>query len=676
MFDSDVKKKYLKQIEILQKHNKLYYNASNPIISDKEYDKLKKIILELEDKHKFLINKNSPSQSVGFKPSKNFQKIKHKVPMLSLSNAFNEQDLRNFEKKIINFLSLNNANNIEYSAEPKIDGISASLIYIDGNFKKGLSRGDGKEGEDITENLKTIHDIPAIINAKNFPEDIEIRGEVFIENKDFEKIKENFANPRNAASGSLRQKNSVVTSKIPLKFIAYTYGYVKNMKIDSQTDFLNNLKLWGFKTNPFNKKITSIKSLILNHKNLEEKRKEIPFDIDGVVYKIDNFDLQKRLGYAANAPRWAIAHKFSANSSISEILNIEIQLGRTGALTPVAKIKKVNIGGVMVSNATLHNEDEIIRKDIRIGDTVTVERAGDVIPHVISVDIKKRDEKSKKFIFPLNCPSCGSETIKDFNETTKKQDAVRRCTSEGYECKKIAIEKIKHFVSKEAFNIDGLGKKIVENFFNLKIIKLPQDIFNLDYKKIEKLEGWGKLSISNLKFSINQKKQISLERFIYSLGIRHIGQENAKLIAGHIKSSLNFLKLPENMNIDNLVYIDGIGLTQIQSIKNFFLNKTNLNVLYELNRNLSITNVIPNNKNGLLKNKTFMLTGKLDRISRAEAKSLIEKNSGKIISNVNKKLNYLVTGEKPTIKKVNNAEKLGIKIINQHEWMKMLNKTS
>jgi DNA ligase (NAD+) len=596
--------------------------------------------------------------------------------MLSLSNAFNEQDLRNFEKKIINFLSLNNANNIEYSAEPKIDGISASLIYIDGNFKKGLSRGDGKEGEDITENLKTIHDIPTIINAKNFPEDIEIRGEVFIENKDFEKIKENFANPRNAASGSLRQKNSVVTSKIPLKFIAYTYGYVKNMKIDSQTDFLNNLKLWGFKTNPFNKKITSIKSLILNHKNLEEKRKEIPFDIDGVVYKIDNFDLQKRLGYAANAPRWAIAHKFSANSSISEILNIEIQLGRTGALTPVAKIKKVNIGGVMVSNATLHNEDEIIRKDIRIGDTVTVERAGDVIPHVISVDIKKRDEKSKKFIFPLNCPSCGGETIKDFNETTKKQDAVRRCTSEGYECKKIAIEKIKHFVSKEAFNIDGLGKKIVENFFNLKLIKLPQDIFNLDYKKIEKLEGWGKLSISNLKFSINQKKQISLERFIYSLGIRHIGQENAKLIAGHIKSSLNFLKLPEKMNIDNLVYIDGIGLTQIQSIKNFFLNKTNLNVLYELNRNLSITNVIPNNKNGLLKNKTFMLTGKLDRISRAEAKSLIEKNSGKIISNVNKKLNYLVTGEKPTIKKVNNAEKLGIKIINQHEWMKMLNKTS
>ena len=268
---------------------------------------------------------------------------------------------------------------------------------------------------------------------------------------------------------------------------------------------------------------------------------------------MNSFSLQKRLGYAANAPRWAIAHKFSANSSISEILNIEIQIGRTGALTPVAKIKPVNIGGVIVSNATLHNEDEIIRKDIRVGDTVTVERAGDVIPHVISVDLKKRDKNSKKFIFPKNCPSCNNKTIKDFNETTKKQDAIRRCITEGYECEKIAIEKIKHFVSKEAFNIDGLGKKIIENFWNLKLITLPQHIFNLDYNKIEKLEGWGRLSVTNLKFSINQKKIISLERFIYSLGIRHIGQENAKLIARHLKSSLNFLKIPENNNIDNSI---------------------------------------------------------------------------------------------------------------------------
>ena len=671
-----ITKNYLKTISKLKKYNQAYYEKDSPIISDQEYDILKKKIIDLENEYKFLKSKESPTQLVGFKPSKNFKKVKHKVPMLSLGNAFNEEDLKNFEKKIINFLSLEDASTIDYSAEPKIDGISASLIYVKGKFIKGLSRGDGSEGEDITQNLKTIKDIPTLITEINFPEEIDIRGEVFIENHDFKKIKDKFANPRNAASGSLRQKDSTVTRKIPLKFIAYTHGYVKSMKIGNQIDFLKNLKLWGFKINPFNKKITDIKNLISNHKNLEQKRKEIPFDIDGVVYKINSFDLQKRLGFAANAPRWAIAHKFSANSSISEILNIEIQLGRTGALTPVAKIKPVNIGGVMVSNATLHNEDEIVRKDIRINDTVTVERAGDVIPHVISVDFKKRGKNSKKFIFPLNCPSCGSKTVKDYNEISKKEDAVRRCTSEGYDCEKIAIEKIKHFVSKEAFNIDGLGKKIVENFCHLKLIKYPHDIFNLNFYDIEKLEGWGKQSVANLRFSIEQKKKISLERFIYSLGIRHIGQENAKLIARHLKSTLNFSKLSENKNIDNLSNIDGIGPTQIQSIKNFFLNKKNLNVLSELNKNLSILNIIPINDNGSLKNKTFMLTGKLNDISRAEAKSLIEKNSGKIISNVNKKLNYLITGEKPTIKKVNTAMEMGIKIINQTELIKMLNKTS
>jgi len=676
MKKKDIEKIYSQKIKLIERYNDYYYDKSQPQVSDHEFDLLKKEIIDLEKNYIFLNNKKSPSNLVGFKPSKNFQKIKHKVPMLSLGNAFNEEDLKNFEKKILNFLSLEDADTIEYSAEPKIDGISASLIYINGKFIKGLSRGDGLEGEDITQNLKTIKDIPTLITEKNFPEEIDIRGEVFIENHDFKKIKDKFANPRNAASGSLRQKNAIVTSKIPLKFIAYTHGYVKSMKIDNQIDFLKNLKLWGFKINLFNKKITNIKNLISNHKILEEKRKKIPFDIDGIVYKINSFDLQKRLGFAANAPRWAIAHKFSANSSISEILNIEIQLGRTGALTPVAKIKPVNIGGVIVSNATLHNEDEIIRKDIRIGDTVTVERAGDVIPHVISVDIKKRHKDSRKFIFPLNCPSCGRKTVKDYNEVTKKEDAVRRCTSEGYECEKIAVEKIKHFVSKEAFNIDGFGKKIVENFWHFNIIKLPHDIFNLNYSNIEKLEGWGKLSTTNLKFSINSKKKISLERFIYSLGIRHIGQENAKLIARHLKTSLNFLKLSENKYINNLLNIDGIGPTQIQSIKKFFLNKNNLNVLNELNKNLSILSIIPINNDGLLKNKNLMLTGKLNDISRAEAKSLIEKNSGKIISNVNKKLDYLIVGEKPTIKKVNAAKEMGIQIISQTELIKMLNKTS
>jgi len=676
MSKKEIKDKYLKQIKLIQKHNEYYYDKSNPIIEDKDYDKLKKSILELENRYKFLKNKESPSESIGFKPSKSFKKVKHRMPMLSLGNAFNEKDLINFEKKILNFLSLKEMDIIDYSAEPKIDGISASLIYINGRFTKGLSRGDGIEGEDITQNLKTISDIPLNIGAKNFPKEIDIRGEVFIENNDFETIKDKFANPRNAASGSLRQKDSTVTAKIPLKFIAYTYGYIKEMRINNQSEFLKNLKTWGFKINPLNKKISGIKNLIQNHKDLEVKRKEIAFDIDGIVYKVNDFNLQKRLGFAANAPRWAIAHKFSANSAISEITNIEIQIGRTGALTPVAKIRPVNIGGVIVSNATLHNEDEIIRKDIRIGDTVSVERAGDVIPHVISVDLKKRSKISKKFIFPLNCPSCGGKTLKDYNETIKKNNAIRRCASEGYECEKIAIEKIKHFVSKEAFNIDGFGKKIVENFWLLKLIKFPQDIFNLNYDKIESLEGWGKLSATNLKFSINEKKKISLDRFIYSLGIRHIGQENAKLIAKHLMTMVNFSKLADSKNIENLSNIDGIGSIQIKSIKKFFLDKTNLKVLLELDKNLEIRNSILINNKGLLKNKTFMLTGKLNGVSRSEAKSLIEKNSGKIISNVNKKLDYLISGEKATIKKVNTAKELNIKVIGQKELMKMLNKTS
>ena len=356
MTKDTVKKNYLKKIQRFNDYNKSYYERSKPKVSDAEFDKLKIEILNLEKEYSFLENKNSPSKIIGFEPSKSFKKVRHKIPMLSLGNAFSEEDLINFEKKINNFLSLKKLNHIEYSAEPKIDGISASLIYINGKFIRGLSRGDGAEGEDITQNLKTINDIPLEIIAKNFPIEIDIRGEVFIENDDFKTINEKFANPRNAASGSLRQKDPAITAKIPLKFIAYTYGYVKEMNIDSQSDFLKNLKKWGFKINPFNKKIIGVKKLVENHKNLEEKRKEIAFDIDGVVYKVNNFNLQKRLGFAANAPRWAIAHKFSANSSISEIINIEIQIGRTGALTPVAKIKPVNIGGVIVSNATLHNE--------------------------------------------------------------------------------------------------------------------------------------------------------------------------------------------------------------------------------------------------------------------------------------------------------------------------------
>ena len=501
-----IKKNYKKKVELFNRYNEKYFDENISEISDSDFDKLKREILDLEKKYTFLKSKKSPLNSVGFKPSKNFKKVSHRVPMLSLANAFDEGDLINFEKRMINYLDQKTDLEIQYSAEPKIDGISASLFYRDGEFIRGLSRGDGKEGEDITKNLKTISDIPHFIENKNFPKEIDIRGEVFIKNSDFKELSDKFANPRNAASGSLRQKDPLETKKIPLNFIAYTFGFEKNLNIKKQSEFLESLKDWGFKINPMNKTITGVKNLIINYNDVEKNRKKLDFDIDGIVYKVNDLKLQKRLGNVANAPRWAIAHKFSSNKAISKVLNIDIQIGRTGALTPVAKIEPVNIGGVRVSNATLHNEDEIIRKDIRIGDTVTIERAGDVIPHILSVDIKKRLKDSRKFAFPKNCPSCGSRTVKEFNLITKKNDAVRRCTSEGYDCEKIAIEKIKHFVSKEAFNIDGFGKKIVENFWKIKLIKFPHDIFKLDYKKIELMDGWGKQSVENLKYSINEKK--------------------------------------------------------------------------------------------------------------------------------------------------------------------------
>ena len=662
---------YKKKIRLLDKYNKQYYQNQKPIVSDKEYDELKNEILQLEKKHNFS-HLNSPSIKVGYKPSKKFEKFKHKVKMLSLSNAFNQEDLINFQKKNVNFLTFNKNYEFEYSVEPKIDGISASLNYKNGKLVRGLSRGDGEEGEDITANLKTIKDIPLKISHTDFPDEIDIRGEVFIETNDFKKIEKSFANPRNAASGSLRQKDPKKTELIPLKFIAYTFGFSSEMKVGKQSDFIKSLDNWGFKTSELNKTIKGINNLVKYHSEIEEKRFSLNYDIDGIVYKINDFGLQKRLGFMATAPRWAVAHKFSANYSITKIIDIDIQVGRTGALTPVAKVKPVNIGGVMVSNATLHNEDEIIRKDVRIGDTVKIERAGDVIPHVISVDKKLRSSKSKKYIFPNKCPSCGSKTIKDYNSVTKKIDAVRRCSNEGYGCEKISIEKLKHFVSKDALNIEGLGKKVIEKFWDLKFIKFPDDIFNLNFQTISRLEGWGTQSADNLRNSINKSKKLKLDKFIYSLGIRHIGQENAKLISEFLGDYSNFIKLKDQKNIEDLSNIDGIGETQIASLKNFFKNKLNLKVILSLSKILTFEKNVIKKMAGVFSNKILMFTGKLNNISRAEAKSIVESNGGKIVSNVSKKLDYLVVGEKPTSRKVKMANDLKIKILNQTDFDKIL----
>ena len=447
------------------------------------------------------------------------------------------------------------------------------MIYEKGILVKGLSRGDGFVGEDILENLKTISKIPKKIIGKNIPNLLEIRCEIYIGKKDFIKIKEKFANPRNAAGGSLRQKDSRETAKIPLKYFAYGFGEIKPKVFKNQSEFLEKLKQWGFSVNPLSKIIKGVREIEDEHKKIDSLRSSLDYDIDGLVYKVNDLQLQNRLGNTSNAPRWAIAYKFSAEKATTKIKEIIIQVGRTGAITPVAKVEPVTVGGVVVSNATLHNEDEIERKDIRVNDTVVIQRAGDVIPQVVTVKKKLKEVKIVKNLFFFIKCLCGAKTQKEISKNTKKEDAVRRCIK-GYDCRFMAKEKLKHIVSKEAFNIDGLGKKLVEQLWDLKLIKEPSDIFKLNYNKIRNFEGWGDLSIDNLKKAIEKSKTINLDRFIYSIGIRHIGQENAKILAAFFISINEFSKLFDEKKrkqiLINLVDLDGIGETQVNSIDNFF----------------------------------------------------------------------------------------------------------
>ena len=668
-----IKNLYKEKIKKLLKFNRAYFEKDSPIVSDSDFDKLKKELIDLAAKNPYLKKIENLDNLTGSKPSAKFEKIKHSKPMLSLGNAFQMKDMLDFKKKINNFLNI--SSEIEFSSEPKIDGISASLRYENGKLVYGLSRGDGIFGENITENLMTIKEIPR--SLKNPPRIIEIRGEVYIGKKDFEKLKDKFANPRNAAGGSLRQKDSAQTSKIPLKFFAYGIGEISPQIFKNQTDLLKQLKSWGFPVNFYCKTIKSIDAVEKNHSDLESLRSTLNYDVDGIVYKVNNFDFQERLGSTSNSPRWAIAYKFSSVKASSKINNIVIQVGRTGAITPVAKINPVTVGGVVVSNATLHNEDEINRKDIRVGDTVTIQRAGDVIPQVVSVDTSKRNKNSKKFIFPSKC-LCGFTTKKEISMTTKKIDSVRRCTR-GYECNYTAKEKLKHIVSKDAFDIEGLGKKVIDNFWKLKFIKEPGDIFNLSYKKIEKLEGWGELSIKNLKNAINKSKNIVLDRFIYSIGIRHIGQENAKILANFFKNSQNFSELFTSKKrkdiLKNLEDLDGIGETQIRSIEDFFSNKKNSEIIQSLMSFLNIKNYQKNLKTGKLSNKNIMFTGGFQKMSRSEAKALAEENGAKILGTVSSKLDYLVIGNsKPTKKKITKAKELKIDLMTEESWYNLLNR--
>ena len=447
------------------------------------------------------------------------------------------------------------------------------------------------------------------------------------------------------------------------------------MNFITQSEFLKKIKNWGFTTNPLVKIVKNLEEIELHHSYIDSIRSSLDYDIDGLVYKVNELKLQSRLGNTSNSPRWAVAYKFSAEKAVTKIKDIIIQVGRTGAITPVAKVEPVTVGGVVVSNATLHNEDEIKRKDIRLGDIIQIQRAGDVIPQVISVDVTKRDHNSRKYIFPEKC-LCGATTYKEVNKSTKKEDAVRRCFK-GYECDFTAREKLKHIVSKDAFNIDGLGKKVIDQLWDLKLIREPSDIFTINYDKIKNLEGWGELSISNLKKAIDKSKTIELDKFIFSIGIRHIGQENGKILAGFFKSINRFFYLSKDKDrkkiLENLIALDGIGGIQIESINNFFSNKKNINIIKNLIDKLKINDFKMHNKKGKFSNKTIMFTGGFERMSRSEAKSLIEKNGGKVLGTISKKLNILVVGDtKPTNKKIENAKELNIKIINETEWYKIL----
>ena len=672
--DGNIKKKYISNIELIKKYNKFYFEKNSPLVDDKTYDELKLEILKLEKNYPNLSHHGSIKNLVGFQPSEKFSKVDHLKPMLSLSNAFEIKDMEDFIKKIKNFLNLEDMH-FTFFSEPKIDGISASLIYLDGKLERALSRGDGVTGEDITENIKTINEIPNIIKNKSWPKKIELRGEVYISKKDFSNLSDKFANPRNAAAGSLRQKDSKNTAKIPLKFFSHSFGFIEKPSFVTQQEFLNLAQDSGFKVNPYSKVVKSLDEIAENHKQIEELRSSLDYDIDGLVFKINELLLQDRLGNTSNSPRWAIAYKFSSIKAKTIIKDITIQVGRTGALTPVAKVEPVTVGGVVVSNATLHNEEEINRKDIRIGDIVTIQRAGDVIPQVVSVDKTKRDKNSKSYIFPKTCP-CGYKTIKEINPNTKKEDAVRRCPDKGYDCKYIAKEKLKHFVSKDAINVEGLGKKVIDSFWDLKLISKPEDIFSLDYKKISNLEGWGQLSSQNLKKAVDKSKSIDLFRFIYALGIRHIGIENAKILSNYftnIKKFKNLMITKKRKDILNsLNDLDGIGSSQINSLENFFSNKTNAVITQKLIELMDIRENEVKNKSGVFSGMTIMFTGGLEKMSRSEAKNKVEEHGGKILGSVSKKLSMLIVGlSKPTKSKVDKAKELGVKIVEEKDWYKL-----
>ncbi len=662
-----------------------YYQDDAPYMSDAEYDKLKRRNSDIEKRFPELVREDSPSRKVGAPVKSIFGKVAHRFPMLSLADVFSVEEVKDFIVSVKRFL--NTDNDIAFMCEPKIDGLSFTARYENGIFVKGATRGDGKEGEDITENLKTIEQLP--LEIANAPSVLEVRGEVYMSKADFFALnasneregKKAFANPRNAAAGSLRQLDPQITRARKLSLFAYTWGEVSEKMWDSQKDFFVHLQKWGFPVNANNRLCQNIEEIEAFFEELTEIRAALPYDIDGVVYKVNDIALQERLGFLTRTPRWAVAHKFPAEQALTTIDNIRIQVGRTGALTPVADLKPVNVGGVIVAHATLHNEDEIRRKDIRIGDTVVIQRAGDVIPQVVSVLTDKRPPDSQEYVFPHICPECGAHAIREEDE------AVRRCTG-GLTCPAQAIERLKHFVSRDAFDIEGLGSKIIEDFYKENIIKNPVDIFTLKKRnggpqtdlfaqdkhlELEKREGWGKKSVENLIAAIDRRRTITLARFIYALGIRQVGAATSRLIAKNFESWAAFAKEMKAEQSEKLCSIDGIGESMAHDIVEFFKEEHNLLTICQLQEEITIEDFNETiNTNNPLAGKTIVFTGTLDNLTRSEAKAKALAAGANVAGSVSKNTDYVVIGAVPGTKAKNAAE-LGISLIGEDEFLAMLN---
>ncbi len=661
--------KRLKELAVLiKKHNHNYHTLDKPKISDQEFDKLVKENDVLEKKYPKLILKDSPNRIYGSKIKNNFTKIQHDSQMFSLANAFDDNDIKDFIKRSVKFLNLHNDDDFQYICEPKIDGLSLNLVYKNGNLISAGTRGDGFIGEDVTENILNIKNIPSKLK-KDFPEFIEIRGEVFLNKSDFEKLnseldnKSKFANPRNAAAGSLRQLDISISHSRPLKFIPHGIGKC-SYNFDKIENYYDQLKYWNIAPNNLSKKCQSVEEIIKFYNQINQKRSAIDYDIDGLVVKINSFKLQERLGYVGKNPRWAIAIKFSAEKANTIIQSIDYQVGRTGAITPVARLQPVNLGGVIISNASLHNFDEINKKNINILDLVEIERAGDVIPYVTRL-VKKNSKLNTKIKPPRNCPICKSNVLKE------KDEAILRC-SNTYGCSSQKIGRIIHFVSKKSLNIDGFGEKQVKQLFNLKYINKVEDIFNLEKfrSEIVELDGWGELSFSNLINSINNSKKISFDKFIYSLGIRFIGEVNAEILANEFKD-LDVL-ISSSSNISVLENIDGLGPKAISSIIDFFSNKINKETIKNLKNHLTIIFIENETIDNFFSNKHLVFTGTLSELSRDEAKYLAKTKGAKILSSISKKTDFLIAGEKAG-SKIDKASQLGVKILNEKEFLKKIN---